>query len=243
MSAPADPVETFIARWQAAGGSERANYQLFVTELCELLALPKPEPAMAETADNAYVFERRVIFPPRRAAAASERLHRLLPACLPSSSKPSRSRLSESLGTNVFDDALLRARSPGRELRPRPARRGRPAALPGGGRCRQRDRAVCRVLTLRRHLHAVSRPALAIAFALAELRDPLDPRAPRRLLWLDPLCARPDAPRRARHAPDRLPTSPMPGQAAWKEAGHAPGNRRRLPHPLPVQHVRRGCRR
>ena len=55
-----DPVETFIARWQAAGGSERANYRLFITELCELLGLPKPEPARAEAGDNAYVFERRV---------------------------------------------------------------------------------------------------------------------------------------------------------------------------------------
>jgi len=54
-----DSIDTFIARWQAAGGSERANYQLFITELCELLALPKPEPAQAEARDNAYVFERR----------------------------------------------------------------------------------------------------------------------------------------------------------------------------------------
>ena len=38
-----DPIEAFIARWHDAGGSERANYQLFITELCELLALPKPE--------------------------------------------------------------------------------------------------------------------------------------------------------------------------------------------------------
>ena len=57
-----DPVEAFIARWQAAGGSERANDQLFITELCELLGLPKPEPAVAEATDNAYVFERRVNF-------------------------------------------------------------------------------------------------------------------------------------------------------------------------------------
>lgn len=56
----ADPTDAFIARWQSAGGSERANYQLFITELCELLGLPKPEPAQAEAEDNAYVFERRV---------------------------------------------------------------------------------------------------------------------------------------------------------------------------------------
>lgn len=27
----------FIDRWNAVSGSERANYQLFLTELCELL--------------------------------------------------------------------------------------------------------------------------------------------------------------------------------------------------------------
>jgi hypothetical protein len=33
--------EDFIRRWSRAGGSEKANYQLFLTELCELLNLPK----------------------------------------------------------------------------------------------------------------------------------------------------------------------------------------------------------
>ena len=57
-----DPIESFITRWQAAGGSERANYQLFLTELCDLLELPSPDPAHQDTMDNAYVFERRVTF-------------------------------------------------------------------------------------------------------------------------------------------------------------------------------------
>jgi hypothetical protein len=42
MTDSAAAIEPFITRWQAAGGSERANYQLFITELCELLGLPKP---------------------------------------------------------------------------------------------------------------------------------------------------------------------------------------------------------
>lgn len=51
----------FIDRWQPGGGSERANYQLFLLELCQLLELPSPDPASDDTRDNAYVFERRVI--------------------------------------------------------------------------------------------------------------------------------------------------------------------------------------
>lgn len=54
-------LDTFLARWQKAGGTERANYQLFLTELCSLLELPLPEPAGDDTRDNAYVFERRVV--------------------------------------------------------------------------------------------------------------------------------------------------------------------------------------
>lgn len=56
-----DALPTFMTRWQQAGGTERANYQLFLTELCALLDLPLPEPAGDDTRDNAYVFERRVI--------------------------------------------------------------------------------------------------------------------------------------------------------------------------------------
>lgn len=54
-------LDIFLARWQKAGGTERANYQLFLTELCSLLGLPLPEPAGDDTRDNAYVFERRVV--------------------------------------------------------------------------------------------------------------------------------------------------------------------------------------
>ena len=54
-------LDNFLSRWSNAGGTERANYQLFLTELCSLLGLPLPEPAGVHTCDNAYVFERRVV--------------------------------------------------------------------------------------------------------------------------------------------------------------------------------------
>lgn len=53
-------INEFIERWQNVSGNERANYQLFLTELCAALALPKPDPASSETSENVYVFERRV---------------------------------------------------------------------------------------------------------------------------------------------------------------------------------------
>lgn len=54
-------VEAFIERWTAReGGAERANYQMFLSELCDVLGVPRPDPAGAERDHNDYVFERAV---------------------------------------------------------------------------------------------------------------------------------------------------------------------------------------
>jgi hypothetical protein len=54
-------VEHFIKRWTAReGGAERANYQMFLAELCDVLGVGRPEPAGADRAFNDYVFERAV---------------------------------------------------------------------------------------------------------------------------------------------------------------------------------------
>ncbi|OQX13238.1 MAG: SAM-dependent methyltransferase [Thiothrix lacustris] len=52
--------DAFIQRWQGKDGSEKANLQLFLSELCELLGVEKPQPAHADNTLNAYVFERRI---------------------------------------------------------------------------------------------------------------------------------------------------------------------------------------
>jgi len=51
-------IDTFIARWAEAERAERTNYQPFLTELCDLLGLPRPEPAQGGL--GAYRFERSV---------------------------------------------------------------------------------------------------------------------------------------------------------------------------------------
>ncbi len=56
-------IETFIKRWEEnTGGAERANFPLFMNELCEILDLPRPDPARTDTENNAYVYERAVTF-------------------------------------------------------------------------------------------------------------------------------------------------------------------------------------
>jgi hypothetical protein len=52
----------FIRRWEASGSAERANYQLFLSELCDVLDVPRPEPAVSDDSQNCYVFERAVQF-------------------------------------------------------------------------------------------------------------------------------------------------------------------------------------
>ncbi len=63
MSRQPDPdsaIAGFIARWSKAESSERANCQPFLSELCDILGVPRPDPAGPDTEQNAYVFERSV---------------------------------------------------------------------------------------------------------------------------------------------------------------------------------------
>jgi hypothetical protein len=116
----------FITRWASASGSERANHQLFVTELCELLGTPKPDPARDDTRDNAYVFERRVQFAHGDGTQSDgfidcyQRGRFVLEA----------KRVKAGAHTKGFDDALLRARAQAESYaRALPTSEGRPPFL------------------------------------------------------------------------------------------------------------------
>jgi hypothetical protein len=43
-----DDVQHFIARWQASGAAERANCQPFLSELCDVLNTPRPDPTTSD---------------------------------------------------------------------------------------------------------------------------------------------------------------------------------------------------
>jgi hypothetical protein len=63
MSSPlTSTTQSFINRWKASDASERANYQLFLTELCELLGVEKPRPASDKVHEATYTSKRPVVF-------------------------------------------------------------------------------------------------------------------------------------------------------------------------------------
>jgi len=122
---PAPAVDAFIARWHAATGAERANYQLFVSELCGLLGVPTPDPARDNNRDNAYVFERRVTF---RHGDGSES-HGFVDCYRRGAFVLEAKKIRLAAGRG-FDDAMLRARGQAEQYaRALPADEGRPPFL------------------------------------------------------------------------------------------------------------------
>ncbi|HYN60406.1 MAG TPA: type IIL restriction-modification enzyme MmeI, partial [Rubrivivax sp.] len=116
----------FIARWQGVSGSERANYQLFIGELCRLLDVPEPEPAHDDTRDNAYVFERRVSFAHGDGGSSAGFIDCYRRGAFVLEAK----RVKAGKHTQGFDDALLRARAQAEGYaRALPAAEGRPPFL------------------------------------------------------------------------------------------------------------------
>jgi hypothetical protein len=120
------PIDAFITRWAGASGSERANYQIFVTELCEVLGAAKPDPARDDTRDNAYVFERRVQF----AHGDGTHSHGFIDCYHRGRFVLEAKKLRLGAHTKGFDDALLRARAQAESYaRALPASEGRPPFL------------------------------------------------------------------------------------------------------------------
>jgi hypothetical protein len=55
-----ETIQAFIDRWQNSGAAERANYQLFLTELGDIIGVEHPRPKTPFEHENAYVFEKSV---------------------------------------------------------------------------------------------------------------------------------------------------------------------------------------
>ena len=123
-------LDAFIARWGTSAGAERANYQIFLAELCDVLGVPRPEPSVADEAANRYVFDKAVTFQNpdgktstgyidlyRRGAFVCETKQSVareakdpLSVADPSAPKPRRKSGTSVRGTAGWDDSMIAAR-------------------------------------------------------------------------------------------------------------------------------------
>lgn len=55
-----EQITAFIERWERSGAAERANYQMFLSELCDIIGVPRPDPTSPDPAKNRYVFDRAI---------------------------------------------------------------------------------------------------------------------------------------------------------------------------------------
>ena len=55
-----EQITAFITRWETSGAAERANYQMFLSELCDIIGVSRPDPTSPDTAKNRYVFDRAI---------------------------------------------------------------------------------------------------------------------------------------------------------------------------------------
>ena len=116
-------IDLFIKRWLGADGSELANAQSFTRELCELLDVSVPDPARQDTRDNAYVFERRVIFNSPDGSTSEGRIDCFKRGAFVLESK----KLKQGEHTKGFGVAMLAAYKQAEQyVRALPAHEGRP---------------------------------------------------------------------------------------------------------------------
>ncbi|WP_192499386.1 type IIL restriction-modification enzyme MmeI [Skermanella pratensis] len=93
----ADPVQAFIIRWKASGAGERANCQLFLSELCDLIQVPRPNPTRDDDRYNHYVFERKVAFPRAYGAVSTGRIDLYKRGCFVLEAKQGSDQKNQSL--------------------------------------------------------------------------------------------------------------------------------------------------
>jgi hypothetical protein len=146
------PAEKFIERWKQSSGAERANYAIFLTELCDLIGVKHPDPAREATELNAYTFERAVTFREPDGSTAKGRIDLYKRGCFVLEAKQSR------LEGGRKASAALRGQDDCSRRRVQASRAG-DGARAGHGTCSCSTRAAKRRITPRRcRLRRAGRP-------------------------------------------------------------------------------------
>lgn len=110
-------IEAFISRWESSsGGAERANYGMFFSELCDVLQVPRPEPASGGGGD--YRFERSVVRHELDGSTSTRRIDLYKRDCFiveakQASSSPRQANLFGLVGQSEAERRALVRRTPG----------------------------------------------------------------------------------------------------------------------------------
>ena len=119
--------ESFITRWKRSSASERANYALFLSELCDLIEVPRPDPSTSDGDANTYVIDKAVVFKELDGSATTNFIDLYKRHCFVLEAKqgsnpqsvanatslPASRRLKRGTavrGTHGWDEAMLAAR-------------------------------------------------------------------------------------------------------------------------------------
>lgn len=109
-------VDGFIGRWSGReGGQERANYGMFLSELCDVIGVERPDPASASHESNDYVFERTVKSSPFDGQTERGRIDLYKRGCFILEAKQSRLKgaKKEIAGQgDLFEEAAKQASTP-----------------------------------------------------------------------------------------------------------------------------------
>ncbi len=143
--ATTEQIAAFITRWENSGAAERANYQMFLSELCDILGVPRPDPTSPDPAKNLYVFDRAITRIHTDGTAAANYIDLYKGRCFVCETKqgltadagpdplakPTATKLGHGKrGTLAFDKALERAYHQARGyITALPAGEGRPPFL------------------------------------------------------------------------------------------------------------------
>jgi hypothetical protein len=106
-------VQAFIARWDGTEQAERANYARFLDELCDVIGVPRPDPAVGPTGD--YRYERSVTHREADGSASTRRIDLYKRGCFVLEAKQGSNPLKQGLlfgGPETERRANVR-RSPG----------------------------------------------------------------------------------------------------------------------------------
>jgi hypothetical protein len=144
------PAKAFIERWKKSGAAERANYQLFLTELCDILGVTRPDPSRPDDTENEYVFERAVTFRHADGTTSTGRIDLYKRGCFVLEAKQGVEKRDQEAalsnagkakakaakkgtatrGTPLWDEAMLKAQGQAEQYaRALPASEGRPPLL------------------------------------------------------------------------------------------------------------------